>query len=406
MDQFTRRDLRQLVAARHPACVSMFLPMHRKARDVNENRIRCKNALTAAEGQLLDMGVPATTARAILLPGRELEENNDFWLRQSDGLAMFAAPDSFHVFRVPLNFTQQVVAGRQFHIRPMLPLLQGDGTFYVLAVSQNRVRLLRGTRHRVTELDPATLPHNLREALNVGEWKADLTHKDFPTFTAGRDGNTVAQAFPGHGDSLDVTKNAELEQYFMRIDDGLQEFFREENDPLVFAGVDYLFPMFKEACHYRRLIAEPVTGNPDGLSADELHRKAWALVEPGFRAGEATALERYGDGTPRGLASDDVGQILEAATTGRVETLFLNPQREIWGRVDERTGHVQHLCETPQPGAVDLLDHAAAQTLRTGGTVYAIAADRMPNHSAMAAIYRYRLEETGGQPRATEKTAT
>jgi hypothetical protein len=43
-----------------------------------------------------------------------------------------------------------VVVTDRFHIKPLLPLLSGDGRFYVLALSQSEVRLLQGTRYSVS----------------------------------------------------------------------------------------------------------------------------------------------------------------------------------------------------------------------------------------------------------------
>jgi len=45
-----------------------------------------------------------------------------------------------------------VVVSDRFHLKPLLPLLTGDGRFYILALSQNQVRLLQGTRYSVRGL--------------------------------------------------------------------------------------------------------------------------------------------------------------------------------------------------------------------------------------------------------------
>ena len=55
-------------------------------------------------------------------------------------------------------------AGDRFHLKPLLPLLTGDGRFYVLAVSQNAVRLLQGTRHSIHEIRPELMPKSFADA--------------------------------------------------------------------------------------------------------------------------------------------------------------------------------------------------------------------------------------------------
>jgi hypothetical protein len=58
---------------------------------------------------------------------------------------MFSAPDVFRHYRLPFPFQEFVVVTERFHVKPLLPLLSGDGQFYLLALSQNGVRVLQGT---------------------------------------------------------------------------------------------------------------------------------------------------------------------------------------------------------------------------------------------------------------------
>jgi hypothetical protein len=48
-----------------------------------------------------------------------------------------------------------------------------------------------------------------------------------------------------------------------------------------------------------------------------------------------------------------------------------------------------HVVQADAPGAIDLLDFAAAQTLLNSGTVYALQAEEMPSDSTIAALFRY-----------------
>ncbi|MGH8601563.1 MAG: hypothetical protein ACREXR_01905, partial [Gammaproteobacteria bacterium] len=44
------------------------------------------------------------------------------------------------------------VVEHRFHLKPLFPLISGDGTFYLLALSQNEVRLFKGSRYHINEL--------------------------------------------------------------------------------------------------------------------------------------------------------------------------------------------------------------------------------------------------------------
>ena len=49
--------------------------------------------------------------------------------------------------------------------------------------------------------------------------------------------------------------------------------------PLVLAGVDYLFPIYREANTYPHLLDKGITGSPEELTIKDLHRQSLSLVE-------------------------------------------------------------------------------------------------------------------------------
>ena len=60
-----------------------------------------------------------------------------------------------------------MVVTDNFHIKPLLPLFTGDGHFYILALSQNEVRLLSGTRYSVSEVEIGQVGGSLAEAIHL-----------------------------------------------------------------------------------------------------------------------------------------------------------------------------------------------------------------------------------------------
>ena len=89
----------------------------------------------------------------MLEPASKFLQDSNFWQHQSDGLAIFISSNRVHRYRLPLNFEEFVTVINHFHIKPLLPLFTGDGQFYILALSQNYIRLLNGTRYSVSEVD-------------------------------------------------------------------------------------------------------------------------------------------------------------------------------------------------------------------------------------------------------------
>ncbi len=383
MTILSREELKNLMEKRRGPCISIFLPTQRAGKEVEQNPIRFKNRLREAEERLQANGLRTPDVAAILEPAQKLLLDGHFWRNQSDGLAVFRAPDVFHYYRFPLQFEELTVVADRFHLKPMLPLLGGDARFYVLAISQDEVRLLQGTRYSVNRIDLKSAPGSLAEALRFDLPQKQLQfHSEAPPRVGKRDA-----VFFGTGAADPDVKNAIL-RYFQQVDRGLQDVLRHERAPLVLAGVDYLFPIYREANTYPHLLDGRIVGNPEEINAEELHRRALAIVQPYFQKSQYEAAAKCQELLGTGLASNNLQEIVTAAYYGRVESLFVAIGTQQWGTFDPSTNTV-NWHEEAKPDNEDLLDFAAIHTLTSGGAVYPVAPEEVPDQSPIAAVFRY-----------------
>jgi hypothetical protein len=379
MNVLTRDSLNLLMAVHKGPCVSVFMPMHRSGSETQQDPIRLKNLIREAEGHLIARGLRTPEAKELLEPAERLLRDGLFRQHQSDGLAMFLSPEVFRYYLLPFVFKELVIVTDRFHIRPLLPLLSGDGRYYILALSQNKIRLLQGTRYSVNEVSLADVPENLAETL-----RDDDSWKDLQMHSALSGKGTLSAIT--HGEEVDSKEN--IRRYFRRIDKGLHELLRNERAPLVLAGVDYLHPIYKEVNSYPHLMDEGIAGNPERLSAGELHELTWTIVKPCFQKAQQEAVNRYKEFASSGQASNGVRKIIPAAYHGRIELLFVIPDLQQWGTFDPGTDEI-HLHKKEKTGDEDLLEYAAIRTLLNGGTVYMVGAEKMPDTDPLAAVFRY-----------------
>ncbi len=383
MSLVRRSELRALAETGNGWHVSLYMPVHPLGFEAQQNPVRLKNLLSQAEEELVAGGMRRPEALELLAPAERLLADGWFWRYQSEGLAIFCSQGLFRRFRLPLGFAELVVTAKRFHIKPLLPLLSGDGHFYVLALSQNEIRLLHGSRSSVGLVELDDVPESLSEAF---KWDDPERQLQFHTGTgASADGR--AAVFHGHGVGTDDAKS-NIQRYFVQVAAGIDDILAEETAPLVLAGVDYLLPIFREATSYAQLLDAVITGNPEELNEAELHQAAWPLVEPHFAEAEARAAGRFRQLAGTGKVSSDLDEILSAAHHGRVDTLFVALNRQHWGQFDAATQRSQTRAE-PQPDDQDLLDLVAVQTLLHSGIVYAVEAEQMPVAADIVAIFRY-----------------
>ena len=242
MDILARDELRTLTKEPEGLCVSIYMSTHRTGFEIQQDPIRLKNLLGEVEEHLVAGDLRTPEAQELLGPAEKLLQDGLFWQRQSDGLAIFLSPEQFRYYRLPFGFEDLVVVSDRFHAKPLLSLFSGDGRFYLLALSQNEVRLLQCTRYSVSEVDLEGTPKSLAEALRYNDPEKRLQFHT-STLTPGGKGERPA-IFHGHGmASADDPKDYIL-RYFRQVDAGLRDLLRDEQAPLILAGVDYLLPIY------------------------------------------------------------------------------------------------------------------------------------------------------------------
>jgi hypothetical protein len=387
MDVLNREILKDLSKKSGQFLISLYMPTHRVGREMQQDPIRFKNLLSSAEKLLAKMGLRRPEIENLLQEAKSLQEDSEFWQHLSDGLAVFISTGLMEYYRLPIEFEKLLVISERFHLKPLLPLLNRNGHFYVLALSQKQVRLLEGSLFSIDELNLEDIPTSLHEALWFDDPEKQLQFHT-GSVTPSQAGAHPA-AYHGQGVSEDDAKT-DLLRFFQRIDAGLMEMLNDEQAPLVLAGVDYLIPIYQQANSYPFLIEKSIEGNPDHLDAEEIHGQAWKIVEPIFAADQRQALARYQElsGSGSKLATNRIDSIIPAAHYGRVDTLFSSLDVQIWGSFDATNNSLEQHQEF-QPGDQDLLDLAAVQTLLKGGVVFALKPDVMPDENSLAAIFRY-----------------
>jgi hypothetical protein len=383
MDLFRKIDLKNLMGVKKSWCISLYMPTQKAGREKRQNPILFKNLIKKAKDQLGQAGILEEERNELLKPAQEVLGINSFWQYQSEGLAVFLSSGSIQTYRISERFEKIVVVAKRFHLKPLLPLFSSGGHFFVLALSQNEVRLLKGTRYGVSVVDLDKVPKSLAEALKYDEPDKQL---QFHTGTRHRRGMRAAR-FHGHGAGIDDKKD-DLLHYFQKIDKGLQEILGQENAPMVLASVDYYWPIFKEASSYSHLIEEGIKGNPEEIDEEELHERAWKIVQPVFLKEQTKALTAFKKYEAKAQTSTDLETVVPAAYQGRVAMLFAALGIQKWGIYKPRKNELL-LHEKARATNQDLLDIAAVQTFLNGGIVFILASEKMPAQGSIAAILRY-----------------
>lgn len=376
--------LRYLTGHDAPYSISIFLPTAKTGKEVQDllalQLLRAE--LRLIRDTLNTEGLKESQIDGHLAPFLDLLSDTDFWRHQDLGLALFSSGGKMTRIKLPYFVAQEHRLSSEFYLLPLAPLLSGNAPFYVLALELENIRLFKGDLEDLTEIDVSSLiPGKLEE--RVGN---ELTGKDLQF-------RSQHQAYSGAGyhghDEADRDRKNEILRYFREVDKGLQEILDREPLPLVLASQAYLAAIYKQASRYDLVQPDVLICNLSESGLDELHQEALANLNPVFRREFEEKWDSFLQFHGSGKASTIPSEIFEALRLGKVDTLFVNLERDLRGSYDNKTGMLRH-ADTITDFTTSLLSLAMAKTLNQGGTVYVQESNRflLPSDT-MAGLFRF-----------------
>ena len=376
MTQLSFTDFQNL-AQTEKTCVSLYMPAEKAGAETRKNPIRFKNLLSTATEKLANRAEELSEA---LETANSYIDRHDFWQHQDSGLAFFINSDGVKYYRLPYSFDEQVEVGDRFYLKPLLPVLTNDNKFYLLALSQNEVKFFLGSHYSINQIElPNGIPASLAEAL-----KYDDPEKQTQYHSGDGSGSPIY-----HGQGVGTTDNKdEIKRFFQQIDNALTSVLQESHTPLILAGVEFLMPIYHEANSYGNLLEEGVTGNPENVSAEDLHQQAWAIIEPRLAADKTAAIDNYHQQSGAGLSSSRLEEIVAGAVNGQIDTLIITADAQAWGTYDLQANKVEIHTEA-KDNSVDLINMAVTQTYLQKGKVYTVDKSLMPEGKQAIAVLRF-----------------
>ena len=361
--------------------VSLYLPTAPEPERLKENEIRLKDQLKTLAGRLEALDTPGRQAKALV---RMIGDAVTDWrngTRLERGLAVFAHAGQLRQHALPQTVPEGVFAGERYHLKPLLAALEHNRPFYLLALSQNHAGLFEGDARGLRRLKPdGSWPGSLEQVAGT-EPAGKTLH-----YHAGARGGESA-IYHGHGAGKDDVQ-PEVQRFLAAVDEALRELPLARRAPVVLAGVTDLLSAFRNLSDFPRLASGQIEGNVEHLGEDELHRRAWPLLQEQLEADRRDALGSLRASDPGMPVARQLPDALRAAVDGRVDTLFVAGDSERWGRLIESSREVTRHDDW-QPGDEDLLDRAAVESHQRGARVHVMAAGELPGRDAVLARLRY-----------------
>jgi Bacterial archaeo-eukaryotic release factor family 11 len=363
----TRSQIERLLTARGPSLVSIYVPTSPITQETRGDRIAFKNLVSTAVEQLRAAGTPAHDVNAVDEGLQDLHDDDEFWVRQANSLAVFASPRGVRTFRLPNRLTEAVQVADRYYVKPLLRAVSFPQAAFVLALAEGSVRVLEVTADVPTfELHVPDLPTDVASAVG----KASITDRGATGRIQGSEGKKVL-----------------IRQYARLVDHALRSALAGHHLPLILAATQPIESIFRSVNTYPELVDEGIEGSPEHRSDAELAADARTVLDA-VHAAELEALkELFETRLSQGRGATDVTDVARAATFGAVDTVLVDIDATLPGVVDEESGAVT--IGEDDGAAYGVIDEIARRALLFGGRVLAVRSDDIPEGGPVAAILRY-----------------
>ena len=376
-----RRDtIEKLINETQDVNVTIFLPTHKTGEEGKQDAIRLKNLVQKAKTDLLDKGWKESKVDSLFEKVHSMTEENQFWLHQDKGLALYINESYFDVFKIPVSPEENYYIAENFLITPLLELQNHHGIYHVLVLSQNETKMFKIAPDATSKIEFVSVPTSMEEHLKYHVHERSIQQHS----------GTGGQNAMFHGQGGDRNEDdKELELFVKHIENKVTKYLKKENGPLILAGPEKMIAYYKKANKYFNVLEKSIAGNADNKSAKQLADESWAIAEDYFEEDITSDVERFNNLQGSELISTDIEEIVKSAYYGKVDTLFVPMGHRQFGIFHPDENRVD-MSESVNGQAVDLINYAAVSAIRTGSTLYGLPKSEIPKNSGLAAIYRYK----------------
>lgn len=379
MALLTKNKFESLSNERGNFCISMYIPCERGGEN-KKSRLKLKNKLAETEVQLLKTGLKNKEVAHYVEPIKKLLDDSGLWRHLSDALIIFRNSNNFNYTTQPIDVEEFLMVSDRYYLLPLLSIFNNNDTFFILILSQKNNKLYEATQNEITEIiSEDALPENIEDT--VGK---DVKQKSLQ-FRTGHS-NSGYGLYHGKGEGKD-DKQTEISKYLKEVDKGINEVLQGYNAPLIVASVDNLFAMYSEISNYKNIYPRPISGNHDNEDILLVHEKACEILNPWFEKERQKNKEKFRANSDKTILK--IEELVKAAYAGNVETLFVEKNKYVWGKVEPDHEKIQ-IHSNKQTLDICLLDFAARLTFLKGGKVFREVHDELPEPESPAnAILRF-----------------
>lgn len=333
--------------------ISITCPTQRVGPDYKQDILQLKNLILETEKKLSPL-LSKKDLTLVMDRIRKVEQDIDY-SHNKDGLIIYANTSFAAVVKVSLELSPEVIIGNFFDSRPLYKAIQNKQKYYIVTVSQQKIRLLFVSDNElVDEVTDGNFPFE-----NTEYYTTDI--------------KKLAQ---------DTFEENLLKEFFNVADKRLQIYFSEDNIlPVILAGDLKSVAYFKQMMDNSDMVINSINGNFDDTPTHEFIDLVYPRIVEYVKSSQNKYNERIESARSSGLAVYDFSDIYRNASSGNIDTLYIKDGFSLKGRIDNGNLIIDNHAESR-----DLTLDIISKAQENNGKIYFIGGSLV---SDMVLVKRY-----------------
>lgn len=352
------KELKDIVA---DPCITIVLNTHRTRPDNEKDALILKNLMKEAEDRLY-ADKSKKTAKLLMERLEDLASSIDHNYNQ-ESLALFVNEDIARYVRMAIPVENRVVIDQSFATRDLIRAIHLKTGYYVLVLSQQKVRLLEAFNDKL-----------VRE---------------------------ITDNFPIENDQYYATSKAELSisnrttrliaEFFNIVDKELNKVRKANRLPVLICTEESNYPEYlKVADHKETIVDTFLNMNRLDETGQAIVSEAWKIMKERTKKMNDARKAELKQAVNQNKFLSDVNDIYQAIKEGRVQTLFI--EQGHFQPVILENDRITFVADEDrnQPDVIDdIYDELIEENMNYGGDVVFLPKGELEKFNGFGAVTRY-----------------
>lgn len=357
MKELNKESLNVLLLEDAAPCVSVYIPLGQIELDKGVASTCVKRLYSTVEELLIKSHNPKLTQMIMkVLKGLKLAQLTD---KTEGSLVLFISPSLEGYFVTEKTLKGMAVVAESFHIKPILEYFLPNQDHYVLSLSGATAHVFKGNAKEFKLIHTFAVDYEKTyENLRLLPKKGSRFFHALQSFVL-----TNSQKFK------DYFAEPVKKKFYLDVDKQMRRFLRARPVPVILAGNFVDVERFKKvnmSFQVQRLHLKSAVQLDNSESIQKTHRESQKISSNYYKHLKSKSFTDIKRAQKSGVLKVGLGPVVDALRNNAVETLYVNRDELIWGKIDWRTGHFN--CHPFQVNGMDddLIDDCIEKALLMG----------------------------------------